>query len=115
MIEGTLDEQILPGLERAAVRVAAGDFKNAVRALERAERPPGVDTITWWAQLRDLASGLADGSDDKVQLRAMGQVDRAEAEIARLENERARTVERREASAAFMDRAKRGQRNSRSP
>lgn len=115
MIEGTLDEQILPGLERAAVRVAAGDLKSAVRALERAERPPGVDAITWWAQLRELGSELADGSDGKVQFRAMRQVERAEAEIARLVLERVRTAERREASAAFMDQAMREQRKSSSP
>jgi hypothetical protein len=115
MIEGNLNGKILPGLETVAIRFAAGDRKRAVRALERATRPPGVDAITWWTQLRDLASGLADGTTGTAQARAQRQLDRAQAVIARLETERERTVKRREASAAFMARAERDKRMPGSP
>jgi hypothetical protein len=118
-----LDEPPLPGLESCAVSAAAGDFKGAVKALERAPRPEGVDAVVWWTKVSELASELGSRANGSVQSRARKLEGNAEAIITRLERRAARTrvaeatteaptsqqhertAERRATSAAFMERA----------
>src|SRR5204862_4551878 len=118
-----LDETTVPGLDRCAISAAAGDIKGAVKALERAPRPAGVDAVVWWTKVSELASELASRANGSVQSRARKLESNAEAIITRLERRAARTrvaettmealarqqhertAERRATSAAFMERA----------